>query len=206
MRVSMAVNKEWLRDRSSFPYYSLQRPRFSTPMARGGDGARRNGELRGVSWENARETLHGHFIGWRRIVHRAARRTLLLGRQWICRPRKSLCCTRSSLAGPRKERFVFWSRRRACPRTKGTCICSTLDLRGLSMLTRWFLSTQIRGMGAAVEFAPVKLYRSNLSRARVALAKLGVIYVYIKQKVFDFRGWRSNYRRMRLWKKSYSCY
>lgn len=56
-RVNMAVNEEWLSDRSRFSYDGLQRQRLSTPMARGGDG-----ELRAVSWENARESLQAHLM------------------------------------------------------------------------------------------------------------------------------------------------
>lgn len=53
-RVNMALNEEWISDRSRFSYDGLQRQRLSTPMAR---GAGEGGALAPVSWDTARSVL-----------------------------------------------------------------------------------------------------------------------------------------------------
>jgi NADH-quinone oxidoreductase subunit G len=53
-RVNMAVNEEWINDRSRFSYDGLQRQRLSTPMARAAGAA---GALVPVSWDRARAAL-----------------------------------------------------------------------------------------------------------------------------------------------------
>lgn len=56
-RVNMALNEEWISDRSRFSYDGLQRQRLSTPMARGAAGGGGAATLAPVSWETARSVL-----------------------------------------------------------------------------------------------------------------------------------------------------
>lgn len=58
-RVNMAVNEEWISDKSRFSYDGLQRQRLSTPMARApGPGS----PLKPISWEQARATLQNSLL------------------------------------------------------------------------------------------------------------------------------------------------